>query len=82
MKPYEKLKQKIKITEEITPQKFQCGIIAGCPAVFSTNQGTLLIIGKKLEKTEAKKLLGNRVSEDETVIIVPKELITEIFEKK
>jgi hypothetical protein len=66
--------------KNITPQKYDCGM-AVCPAVFSTNENTYVIIGKKLNKKQAKELLGDRVGKDETVVVVPEGLITGIFEK-
>jgi hypothetical protein len=75
-----KSKQELKI-KEITPSAFQCIGVLACPSIFSTDEETFIIIGKTLSKKEAKKLLGNRVGKDETVVVVPKGLITEITEK-
>jgi hypothetical protein len=68
------------VLNDITPQIYNCGLVA-CPAVFSSNENTFVIIGKKLNKKQAKELLGDRVGKDETVIVVPEGLITGIFNK-
>ena len=75
-----KSKREMKI-KEVTPRAYQCIGVMACPSVFSTNEETFIIIGKTLSKIQAKKLLGNRVGKDETVIVVPKGLITEITKK-
>jgi hypothetical protein len=67
--------------KDITPKNYKCGLGPACPAVFTTNQDTYMIVGKTLERDEALKLLGNKVGKDETVILVPKGLINDIFEK-
>lgn len=65
--------------KEITPLNFQC-IVAACPAVFSMNDVSLIIIGKTLTSEEVSALLGNKVGSDETAIVVPKGMITELLE--
>ncbi len=58
---------------EITPKQLQCGI-GSCPAIFETDRGTYVVIGRNLVGELPHELKG-RVSSHETVIEVPKELL-------
>jgi len=57
-----------KIKEELTPSALRCSIGA-CPAVFSLDDGNLLIVGKKLSPELAKETEG-KVSDDEHAIVL------------
>ena len=62
----------MKILREITPKSLMCGIGA-CPAIFETTKGSYVLVGKRVD---AKKVgIANRVSKDEFVIEVPRDLI-------
>lgn len=58
----------------ITPRTVQCGIGA-CPAIFRTDQGTYVLVGKKVTNPE----LATRVGKDEAAIEVPKFLLEGLF---
>ena len=58
---------------EITPKQLQCGIGA-CPAIFETDRGTYVVVGRNLADELPHELRG-RVGSHETVIEVPKELL-------
>lgn len=60
--------------KEITPQAFVCHSSSCCPAVFETENGSYVIIGKKLSADAAGQLEG-RIGADEYVIEVPKGMI-------
>jgi len=62
---------------EITPTSLRC-IAAACPAIFKTNKGTYVVIGKKLTKEELTEEIKNKVGKGEMVIEVPKELFSEL----
>lgn len=62
---------------EITPNKLRCALLS-CPSVFETDKGTLLIIGKKLDKESVPNEVKRKIGSDEMVIEVPKNLITEL----
>lgn len=62
----------MKLTE-ITPKQLQCGIGA-CPAIFETDHGTYVLIGRNLADVLPNELKG-RVGTHETVIEIPKELL-------
>jgi len=64
--------------KDITPANFMCHVQGQCcPAVLETEEGTYVIIGKKLSDAALKAVEG-RVAEDEFVIEVPKGMIDEI----
>ena len=68
----EYMKEKIKITKDLTPKEMQC-VIGGCPAIFETNKGSYAVIGRVIN---AKSLgVKDRVGKDEILIEVPKGLI-------
>ena len=62
----------MKIIKELTPKEMSC--VAGtCPAIFETDEGSYILIGKK---ADADKLgIEKRVAAEEVVIEVPKRLI-------
>ena len=60
--------------KEITPEAFICHSSSCCPAVFETDNGSYIIIGKKLDVAAVAQLDG-RVGADEFVIEVSKGMI-------
>ena len=64
---------------DLTPEKFRCSW-GGCPAVFDTINGELLIIGKKPSASLAKEIEG-KVGEDEWAIVIDRQLLSNITEK-
>lgn len=61
---------------DITPPKFRCSFEPSCPAVFRSDEGTYVIIGKTLNPTEHAALKG-RVAFDETAIEISLELVND-----
>lgn len=59
---------------EVTPAEFVCHTQTCCPAIFETESGSYVIIGKKLSASAAS-LVEGRVGADEYVIEVPKGMI-------
>lgn len=62
---------------EITPEKFMCHTSTCCPAVFETENGKYVIVGKKLSP-EVEKLVEGRVADDEYVIEIEKGMIDDL----
>lgn len=60
---------------EITPVEYICSDCSSCPAVFETENGTYLIIGKQLTDSVLEQLHG-RIGADEFVVEVPKGLLS------
>jgi len=55
---------------ECTPQYLRCGIGA-CPCVFRAEDGTLVIVGRKITSSEARRLrLSKRIGKQEAAIII------------
>lgn len=63
--------------KEITPNDFMCHTANCCPAVYETDEGTYLIVGKKLSAS-AEKLVADKVGDDEYVIEVTKGMIDQL----
>jgi len=61
------------ILRDITPEHLRCGIGA-CPAVFESDRGTLIVIGRKADGEIVSAMTG-RAGSDELIIEIPKELI-------
>ena len=67
------MKKEAKIIKELTPKNMVCAPLPICPAIFETDKGSYVVIGKI---TNAKRLgISKRVGKDETVIEIPKKLI-------
>lgn len=60
--------------KEVTPKEMMCHTSSCCPAVFETDNGSYVVIGKKLDANVTKQLEG-RVAEDEFVVEIPKGMI-------
>ena len=66
----------MKIIQEITPKSFQC-VLAACPAIFKTNKGSYVLIGKKIN---AKELgVAKRVGKGEILVEIPVELLNGVI---
>ena len=59
--------------KNITPRRFQCGIGA-CPAIFESDRGTYLLVGRRMTGRVPVELRGH-IGEDETVVEIPRELL-------
>lgn len=64
------------ILREITPESLKCGIGA-CPAIFATDRGTFVLIGKVMPSALPPTLVG-RVGADETVVEIPAQLLEKL----
>lgn len=62
---------------ELTPEAMRC-IIGNCPAIFETDRGTYLIIGRKIDMGDSIGNISARVGENETIIEIPKILLSNI----
>ncbi|MBX2804747.1 MAG: hypothetical protein KTR19_02145 [Hyphomicrobiales bacterium] len=63
----------------ITPTKLRCSF-GGCPAVYETEDGEIVIIGKKAS-AQIEEKLKNNISSDEWVVVVNRELLANIKTK-
>jgi hypothetical protein len=59
----------MKVTE-ITPLSARCGV-GPCPAVFSTDRGTCLIVGKVPKMDDIPRQAQEKIGEGEVLIEVP-----------
>ncbi|OWY73158.1 hypothetical protein B7486_02065 [cyanobacterium TDX16] len=57
-----------------TPQKLLCIAGVGCPAIYRTDRGTFVIIGKRLDNIPPEIARVLAASPGETVVEVPVEL--------
>lgn len=62
-----------------TPKPLAC-IVGGCPAVFETQRGTFVLIGRCLSEEERAGIQG-RIGEGEMAIEVPRELLLDLNEE-
>jgi hypothetical protein len=75
-----KLIQKPMKYKDITPKSLACMEI-GCPAIFETNAGTFVLIGRKLRKSSVPGKLSQRIGAGEQAIEVPRELLQQLLGK-
>ena len=62
---------------EITPAHLRC-LVGACPAVYETDDGRLLIIGKTLSPEAASLLPPGKVGPGEAVIEISRALIANL----
>ena len=62
---------------EKTHAKFYC-LVATCPAIFETNRGTYIIVGKKLKLNEVSQKVRNKIGDGEISVEIPKGLLDEL----
>ena len=60
-----------------TPKSFSC-VVGACPAIFETEHGSYVLIGKVVNKDISDSVLKSRIGRGEIAIEVPKELISQI----
>ena len=63
---------------DITPKSLQC-IISSCPAIYETDRGTIVLIGRRLDSVRDSGLLPGKVGEGEVAIEIPRELLSGIL---
>jgi hypothetical protein len=66
--------------KEITPVSQRCGIGA-CPAIFETDRGNYIIIGKTVRQQTNTQLSG-RIGPNEAVVEIPRELLADLISPK
>lgn len=64
------------ILVELTPQSLRCSIGA-CPSVYKTEQGKLVVIGKRPTQ-EITESIKDKIGDDEWAIVIDPELLSEI----
>lgn len=62
---------------EITPESLCC-VIGTCPAVFETDSGSYVLIGKVVKDGDSAALLAGRIGPDEVAIEIPKEFLSRL----
>jgi hypothetical protein len=62
--------------KEITPPHLRCGS-GTCPAIFEAEDGSLVIIGKRLPKDWLNKI-AHRVGEGEDAVIIQADLLANL----
>ena len=66
--------------KEITPDRYRCGFMAQCPAVFELEGARIVLIGKKVESPLLDEISG-RIGRDEYAIVVEAGLLENVFLK-
>lgn len=61
--------------KEITPEHLRC-VIGACPAVYETDRGTYVLIGKIVNDTDIANVLAGMVGADEMAVEIPKEFLS------
>ena len=64
-------KTNMKLTE-ITPAQLRCAL-GPCPAVYRSDSGTIVIVGKRLSKEALAELLPGKVSSEEEAVELPRD---------
>lgn len=65
----------MRIVRELTPSGAAC-VIGACPAIFETDQNSVLVVGKALSIEDAERVgIALRVAEGESVVEIPKNLL-------
>lgn len=65
---------------DITPKPCRCGI-AACPAIFRSDRGTFVVIGRRVDGQDLRGV-SHRVGNNENVIEIPEELLSGIIKEK
>lgn len=60
--------------KDITPRSATC-LVGACPALFETDRGTLLVVGRRLSEQEVLEQLAGRVGQNEWVVEIPQDLL-------
>ena len=67
--------------KDVTPAHMVC-IIGGCPAVYETDRGTLLIVGKRVQPEVRRQVPAEKVGPDEVVIEIPRDLLAALGKRQ
>lgn len=60
--------------KDITPKALLCGV-AACPSIYEREDGSFVIIGKRLKDATIERELHQKIGPDEIAIEVPRELL-------
>ena len=63
--------------KEITPLHLRCGMGA-CPAIYETEDGKLVVVGKRAPSELSQELQG-RVSDDEGAVIISRDYFRNVL---
>ena len=63
--------------KNITPKPLQC-LIGSCPAIYLTDRGTAVVIGRRLDSAIVSELLPGKVGIQEEAIEIPRELLNNL----
>jgi hypothetical protein len=59
--------------KDITPDQFLCSLSMACPAIFESNEGSFVIIGKICDQETPQ--LKERIGKNEIAVEIPQELL-------
>ena len=66
---------------EITPDRYRCGFVGECPAVFRLEDGRILLIAKKADRSLLDQIAG-RIGADECAVVFEAGLLENVFPDK
>ena len=59
---------------EITPEGLRC-VLGACPAVYESDSGTIVLIGRRLDALAVAELLPGKVGSDEVAVEIRREFL-------
>jgi len=65
----------IEVKRNLTPKALQCGPVLGCPAVYELTDGSLLVVGRSVSRSELPEDVRSKIADDESPVIISKELL-------
>lgn len=65
----------------LTPKGLECMGGIGCPAVYSTDRNTFILVGRRLQPDDPTLNAEVHKSSDEEIIEVPMELLERLLAK-
>ncbi len=63
--------------KNITPKALRC-VVGVCPAIYLTDRGTAVVIGRRLDSAIVSELLPGKVGSQEVAIEIPRELLDDL----
>jgi hypothetical protein len=64
--------------KNLTPESYLCMGGLGCPAVYATDDGTYILIGKRLRTDDPRFGLVANKAADEEIIEIPADLLNKL----
>ena len=61
--------------KNLTPEKYECFGGIGCPAVYATEEGSYILVGKRLRNDDPRFSLVANKAPDEEIIEIPADLL-------